>query len=220
MKSAHINDYKYTEKRIPSRDLTLFHKLDRTDIDWRRVREDSITFSYRLKFISSACVNHYMYVPRKTSVILTCVMCCNKHTDSRLSLKNSGFRNCLFYWKGARGWSVSIYYLYHTELCVISYLPPAMKLGQGYVFTRVCDSVHRGDLQWPPLHAGIHPHQRQAPPPHWTRGRHPSPSAVHAGRYGQQTGGTHPTGMQSCLILWTVIFSLSRLRTLLFGLLL
>ena len=23
-------------------------------------------------------------------------------------------------------------------------LPPAMKLGQGYVFTRVCDSVHRG----------------------------------------------------------------------------
>ena len=24
------------------------------------------------------------------------------------------------------------------------YLPPAMKLGQGYVFTRVCDSVHMG----------------------------------------------------------------------------
>ena len=24
------------------------------------------------------------------------------------------------------------------------YLPPATKLGQGYVFTRVCDSVHRG----------------------------------------------------------------------------
>ena len=23
-------------------------------------------------------------------------------------------------------------------------LPPATKLGQGYVFTRVCDSVHRG----------------------------------------------------------------------------
>ena len=28
--------------------------------------------------------------------------------------------------------------------CVIfSYLPPATKLGQGYVFTGVCDSVHR-----------------------------------------------------------------------------
>ena len=27
---------------------------------------------------------------------------------------------------------------------VKQYLPPATKLGQGYVFTRVCDSVHRG----------------------------------------------------------------------------
>ena len=26
------------------------------------------------------------------------------------------------------------------------YLPPATKLGQGYVFTRVCDSVHRGGV--------------------------------------------------------------------------
>ena len=26
------------------------------------------------------------------------------------------------------------------------------------------------------------------------------PSTVHAGRYGQQAGGTHPTGMQSCYI--------------------
>ena len=26
----------------------------------------------------------------------------------------------------------------------VAYLPPATKLGQGYVFTRVCDSVHRG----------------------------------------------------------------------------
>ena len=24
------------------------------------------------------------------------------------------------------------------------------------------------------------------------------PSAVHAGRYGQQSGATHPTGMQTC----------------------
>ena len=27
------------------------------------------------------------------------------------------------------------------------------------------------------------------------------PRAVHAGRYGQQAGGTHPTGMHSCLDL-------------------
>ena len=39
-----------------------------------------------------------------------------------------------------------------------------------------------------------HP-QEQAPPP----SRHPPPScAVHAGRYGQQAGGMHPTGMQCC----------------------
>ena len=27
---------------------------------------------------------------------------------------------------------------------------------------------------------------------------HPPLGAVHAGRYGQQAGGTHPTGMHSC----------------------
>ena len=36
--------------------------------------------------------------------------------------------------------------------------------------------------------------QRQVPPPEQA----PPPSAVHAGRYGQQAGDTHPTGMQSC----------------------
>ena len=54
------------------------------------------------------------------------------------------------------------------------------------------------------LHSGIHPtpgadppqDQRQAPPPR----------AVHAGRYGQEAGGTNPTGMQSYfLILFPVI---------------
>ena len=42
------------------------------------------------------------------------------------------------------------------------------------------------------VHAGIHPPEqtppRQAPPP----------CAMHAGRYGQQAGGTHPTGMHTC----------------------
>ena len=40
-----------------------------------------------------------------------------------------------------------------------TFLPPATKLGQGYVFTRVCDSVQvggrgRGSAS---VHAGIHP---------------------------------------------------------------
>ena len=64
-----------------------------------------------------------------------------------------------------------------------------------------------------PLHAGIHTQ------PPGTRGRHPPPGTRHTpwgadppdqatpppqcmlGRYGQQAGGTHHTGMQSCLSL-------------------
>ena len=71
-----------------------------------------------------------------------------------------------------------------------------------------------------PLHTGIHPPGPEAGTPSRIRGRHPlpdqrqappppgseagtppgadTPSTVHAGRYGQQAGGTHPTGMQSC----------------------
>ena len=79
-------------------------------------------------------------------------------------------------------------------------LPPATQLGQGYVFTRVCHSVHR--VGSAPLHAGIHtppgqeagtpsPGTRGRHPQHWdqsqapprTRGRHPPPSEVHAGRW-------------------------------------
>ena len=39
-----------------------------------------------------------------------------------------------------------------THFCL---LPPATKLGQGYVFTRVCDSVHGGGPAL--VHAGIPP---------------------------------------------------------------
>ena len=84
-------------------------------------------------------------------------------------------------------------------------LPPATKLGQGYVFTDVCDSVHGGGT----VHAGIPLPRDQAHPP-GTRHNNPGPGTPphqdqvppgteHAGRYGQRAGGTHPTGMQSCL---------------------
>ena len=51
----------------------------------------------------------------------------------------------------------------------------------------------------------VHPPGRYTPPGQvlppgryspW-EGTPPPPSTVHAGRYGQQVGGTHPTGMQS-----------------------
>ena len=100
------------------------------------------------------------------------------------------------------------------------FLPPATKLGQGYIFTGVCYSVHAGEYlgrytprdQVHPLDQ-VPPRTRYTPwdkvhplgpgtPPLGTRytprpGTHP-PGAVHAGRYGQQASGTHPTGLHSC----------------------
>ena len=84
----------------------------------------------------------------------------------------------------------------------IRLLPPATKLGQGYVFTLVCDSVHReGSAS---VHAGMPTPLARRPP---SQGRPPArrppgketPCAVHAGRYGQQAGGMNPTGMQFLL---------------------
>ena len=74
-------------------------------------------------------------------------------------------------------------------------LPPATKLGQGYVFKRVCDSVHRGWVS-ASVHAGIHPPDQTPFPP----GAHtPSPrEQCMLGDTDQQAGGTHPTGMHTC----------------------
>ena len=62
-------------------------------------------------------------------------------------------------------------------------------MGQGNVFTPVCDCVHRGVSA--PLLAGIHP-----PGDTPVKGKHPLPSNTTG--YGQQVGGTHPTGMHTC----------------------
>ena len=68
------------------------------------------------------------------------------------------------------------------------FLRPANEVYEGYVFTSVCLST--GGMS-APLHAGIHPQdQRQTPP-----GQTP-PAQCMLG-YGQQAGGTHPTGMHS-----------------------
>ena len=39
---------------------------------------------------------------------------------------------------------IEISWFSKSPLLRLAYLPPATKLGQGYVFTGVCDSVHRG----------------------------------------------------------------------------
>ena len=69
------------------------------------------------------------------------------------------------------------------------FLPPANEVCEGYVFTPVCQSF----CTW----AGTPPREGSpwaGTPP----GQVPPPGAVHAARYGQQAGGTHPTGMHSC----------------------
>ena len=84
------------------------------------------------------------------------------------------------------------------------FLPPANDVCEGYVFTGVCLSM--GGVC--PIAWGVHPPPRQ----NLLRAGNPSrqttprqtppwadtpPCAVHAERYGQQAGGTHPTGMHS-----------------------
>ena len=71
------------------------------------------------------------------------------------------------------------------------FLPPATKLGQGYVFTGVCDFVHRlGVPDQVPPRPGTPPRDQVHPP---EPGTLPRPW-----RYGLRAGGTHPTGMHSC----------------------
>ena len=55
-----------------------------------------------------------------------------------------------------------------VPLVILLLLPSATKLGQGNIFRRVCQEFCS------------------------------HPGAVHAGKYGQQAGGTHPTGMHTC----------------------
>ena len=69
-------------------------------------------------------------------------------------------------------------------------LPPATKLGQGYIFTGICDSVHKGGGAWSwgvlgpwgclVLGGGV-------------PGGDPLKTAT-------AVGSMHPTGMHSCLI--------------------
>ena len=98
-------------------------------------------------------------------------------------------------------------------------LPPAMKLGQGNIFTGVCAlslsacwdttiPLHQDQAGTLPPGPGRHPPPRirqvplpihlpdQAGTPQDQAGT--PPQAEHIGRYGQRVGGMHPTGMQSC----------------------
>ena len=76
-------------------------------------------------------------------------------------------------------------------------------LGQGNIFRSVCQEFcsQGGGVpgQVPPWDQ-VHPTRTRCTPQDQI---HPL-GAVHAGRYGQQAGGTHPTGMHSCLVMYSV----------------
>ena len=69
----------------------------------------------------------------------------------------------------------------------LHYYRPQTKFGARRIFAPVCHSVHKGGGTW----AGTPPWQVHP------RAGHP-PGQVHPLGYGQQAGGTHPTGMHSC----------------------
>ena len=68
-------------------------------------------------------------------------------------------------------------------------LPPAMKLGQGYVFTGVCDSVHRGGGGLPQCMLGYHTPQSRHP-----REQTPPPRADTPPGADHPPGSRHPPG--------------------------
>ena len=102
-------------------------------------------------------------------------------------------RSSSWWWPLKHIWFVSGRYTSYWNAFL---LPPAMKLGQGNVFTGICDSVNRGVpapggcLVW----GGACSRGGWMSGPGGVPGRDPptNPGTVTA------AGGTHPTGMLSC----------------------
>ena len=73
-------------------------------------------------------------------------------------------------------------------------------LGQGNIFCTCLSFCSRGG-DWPQCMLGYQSHPTSRPPRDQTPlGPDTLPRSRHAGRYGQQAGVLHPTGMHSCLI--------------------
>ena len=95
-------------------------------------------------------------------------------------------------------------YLHFQDTYVL--LPPASEVWGKVIFSEACvkNSVHKGEVCLSACWNTTPPRSRQPlfleQTPPWSR--HPRgqapPCAVHAGRCGQQAGGMHPIGMQSC----------------------
>ena len=105
--------------------------------------------------------------------------------------------------------SLSQYNWIKSNTAQVYFITARNEVGAMLCFTGVCDSVHRWGL--PQCMLGYHPpgtrHPPRADPPPravtpnpYPPRSSPPPGAEHAGRYGQHAGGTHPTGMQFCII--------------------
>ena len=99
---------------------------------------------------------------------------------------------------------MTLWIYFGNKYIFIAFLPPATKLGQGLIFTGVCDSVHRGGL--PQCMLGADPpgsrHPPDQAPPHGSRPpweqTPPRPGTPHTGAdppLGADTPWTrHPLG--------------------------
>ena len=83
---------------------------------------------------------------------------------------------------------------------------------KGYVFTPVCQSFCSQGERSASVHADTPPGEDTLPGVDPPRADTPQkqnypPCAVHAGRYGQQVSGTHPTGMHTCMKLIFLMYN-------------
>ena len=90
--------------------------------------------------------------------------------------------------------------------CNVNYRPQTKFAKVMFLHLSISHSVHRGvclsacwDSRTP---SGAHTPQEQTHTPgaDTPQEQTPPPCAVHAGRYGQQAGGTHPTEMHTCCL--------------------
>ena len=112
---------------------------------------------------------------------------------------------------------------YTTKKTSMIFLPPANEVWGKVIFSEACvkNSVHRGGVpgQVPPptryiplpgpvtsLGTRYTPQNQVHPLGPGTPPDHLHPEGVHAGRYGQQAGSTHPTGMHSCVMIFLTLF--------------
>ena len=120
------------------------------------------------------------------------------------SLQRLCFYTCLSFCPGGGGVCLSACWDTYWNAYFSLYSNVIIRSRGKVIFSEACveNSVHRGGC--PPNcmlgYPSPPPDQRQTPP----GSRHPH-YAVHARRYGQQAGGTHPTGIHTCLYIQTLL---------------